>query len=266
MKLRTGGWNAAQRRKLSAIRAPHRNDPAAFYFDGESAAAELATAGEVPSTLTVGTELARQQRLAGARGVSWRDPAGRCFTDEYWNPLVALWVARGGWELVFDLVLPDPATPWKNGFSGGDPAAAWYAVRRYLHRADEAAYAGAVARVAPAFERAARSDSYDDTYAASAMAFAFDRDPAWALRLLGGYERGEVAPPRVDLLAAVCPDVALSQRVAATFGGLREVYFVFDMVETLDARALPLLATIKTSRAPDRKRVATAVGIAEKLA
>lgn len=266
MTPRTGGWNAAQRRKLSAIRAPHRNDPADFYFDGDSAAAELATAGAVPATLTVATEVDRERRLASTRGVSWREATGRCFTDEYWNPLVALWVARGGWGLVFDLVLPDPAAPWKNDLSRADPAAAWYAVRRYLHRADAAAFAAARARVAPAFERAARSDSYDDTYAASAMAFAFDRDPAWALRLLDGYERGEVAPPRVDLLAAVCPDAALSQRVAASFGGLREVYFVFDLVETLGAGALPLLATIKATRAPDRRRVATAAAIAAKLA
>jgi hypothetical protein len=266
MALRTGGWNAAQRRKLSAIRAPHRNDPADFYFDADSAAAELATAGEVPPTLTVETEVAREQRLASTRGVSWRDAAGRCFSDEYWNPLVALWVARGGWEFVFDLLIPDPAAPWKNRLSRADPAAPWYAARRYLHRADAASFAAARARVAPTFELAARSDSYDDTYAASAMAFAFDRDPAWALHLLGGYERGEVAPPRVDLLAAVCPDPALSQRVAASYGGLRDVYFVFDMVETLDARALPLLAMIKATRAPDRKRVATAVAIAEKLA
>ncbi|MBL8603397.1 MAG: hypothetical protein JNK72_15840 [Myxococcales bacterium] len=263
--LRSGAWTAPLRRKLSAIRVPHKADPRDFYYDADGAAAALADAGPVPSALTVAGEMARQKYLGSYRGVSWRTTTGRCFTDEYWNPLVALWVTRAGFDFALDRIVPDIENPWQTGLYDTDPTAALYALRRYLWRAPQAEFEAARRKAEPIFERCKTSDVWDLSRTASHLAYAFDRDPAWALWMLSAYNTGAIMPPTVDILGVVCPDLALTEAVVAKYGGFGPIYHVFDLVETLGSRSLVLLEKMTGGRAPDRKRVAAATAVAEAL-
>jgi hypothetical protein len=263
--VRTGAWVAAQRRKLSAIQHPHKADPADFYFDAASAQEKLAATGDFPPTLTVESEKARQSYLSSYVGVSWKTATGRVFTDEYWNPLIGLWVARNGWDFVFDLVMPNPKDPAKFELRDSDAAQAWYAVRRYLWKASAEDYARARARCAPAFQALRGDLHYDLAKGRDLLAYAFDRDSDWAQQVLTEYAAGRIKFANVALLTAVCPDVALSMKAVDQAKQIREVYWVFDMVETLGSASLQLLPRVELRGAVDRKRVEAATAIAEKL-
>lgn len=275
-----GPWTDAHRRRLSAVRAGG-GVPRGFLHDAASAWAALGESGPVPDALSLEHERDRARRFGPS---SWQERSGRCFTDEGWNPLVALWVARGGWDFVFDLVMPRPEQPWSNDVNTvGDPGAVWYAIRRYLHAATPDAFAQARRRVEPVMaapvpevrdeaeypSEQAWLEAYEQARgirrAQSHIAFAFDRETDWAHRLLRAFLEGGTPLEDLDVLAAATTDASLLLAVLEKWGGLGSVYFVFDIVESLGARAVPVLDAVRASRAPDRKRVADARAIAVAL-
>lgn len=297
-KTKTAGpWTTAARRKLSAIRVPQPCDPPDFTWDAATAPAELkrrAATGqgaiedvpEEPTVLTVESETARVRAFASWVGTvdglnNW-GPGGRSFTDEAWNPLVGLWLARGGWDLVFALIAPDPANPMKNDLGSTDKSAPWYALRRYLHRAPAAEYAALKDRFEPAFRKlfeatkcaaAPSPESREQREGRDHLAFAFDRDTGWPEELLNDFVSSSLAGPAaqkrapdLNLMLAVCPDPELTARAFARRGfPPRDAFHVFDLVETAGAKAIPLLRSFEARDAGDRKRIAAALAIAEKL-
>jgi hypothetical protein len=94
-------WTSVQRRKLSAIRTPHRTEPKDFYYSAAEAWSALEAQGPPPAKLDPRTELTRWGGLMATRGISWSGSAGRCFTDEFCNPLISLALADGADAKIF---------------------------------------------------------------------------------------------------------------------------------------------------------------------
>jgi hypothetical protein len=298
VKKSAGGWKVSQRRDLSAIRVPHRTDPEDYYYDPERAEAKLGEAKSVndqplrelfaakPRTaLTLAGE--RQRYAVLASNVS----AGLSFTDDFFNPLIALWVGRQGWDFAFDLLLPTTQQPFITGIEA--PAGvrqpdlrAWRAVRRYLHRATPGDFEKARLRVQPVFDSLVARVHAEDEFSyegrnshvvACWIAFAFDRHPAWVAKLLTAFveDRGTEAARGLEggcleLLVSVNSDEPLSRKASQLPDGpwLRTVDGVYDLVETLGDRAVPLLRKFapSSSEGPrSRKRLADALALAESL-
>lgn len=255
-------WPGAARKRLSASRRKGGKEPRGFFLDADEAFAALGGTGPAPATLSPEEEDERALRF---RHVSWKSASGRVFTDEAWNPLIALWTQRADWNFVFDrLLTADGAL--KPDLGSSDAGAPWYGVRRYLHAASDAAFAQAVARVQPVFERyTGKTDQFERLTQRDYMAFAFDR-AGWADRLLSGYLERDEGLAEGGALMAATTDAALAQAVMKKWGGGdTHLYFVFDLVESQGAGALPLLEAQKPYDAPRKKRLAQAVEIAEAL-
>lgn len=264
-KITADPWSAAARKRLSASRREGGKEPKGFYLNVDEAFAAVGGTGPAPANLVPEDEDARAMRF---RFISWKTASGRIFTEEAWNPLIALWTARADWSFVFDRLLTADGLV-KGDLAHADGGGPWYGVRRYLHAASDAAFAQALERVRPTFEsllEVTDTEQWDKIKQRDFMAFAFDR-AGLADQVLRRYVDGEVKYiAQIGPLVAATTDAELARAAAKKYGSVgSDVYFVFDLVESQGAAALPLLAMAKPFDAPEKKRVAQAVEIAEAL-
>jgi hypothetical protein len=159
-----------------------------------------------------------------------------------------------------------PDDPNRDLFSA-DRGAPWYALRRYACRATPEAYAAALAHARPEFEkrRHAPVDQWEELRRRDYLAYAFARETHWPEELLAAFVEHDERFAELPVLLAACTDAALAMQALQRWGSLSEVYFAFDMVEAMGREAVPLLQLVRASRAPDRKRVAAALAIAQAL-
>jgi hypothetical protein len=277
-KQSSGPWSEKQRRRLSAIRAGGEV-PEGFFHTVESAWAVVGGGDPLPKKLSPETEKKRALRWGGA---TWDEKAGRCFTEEGWNPLIALWSGLMGWDFVLDLLLPDGKLTTELATS--DEGAPWYGFRRYMHAASPDAFAGARRRVEPLVSAPVPEmkpwESYPseaDALAASLRrrshllvrdytAFAFDRDTSWAHDALRAFVEKGLEPANIAVLFAVATDLDLVTSAVKNWGSPGDLYFAYDIVESLGAKSLSVLDRFVASMAKDKKRLADARSIAEALA
>lgn len=255
-------WSSAARKRLSASRRKEGKEPRGFFLTADEAFAALGGSGPAPATLSPAEEDDRAMRF---RHVSWKSGSGRIFSDEAWNPLIALWTQRADWNFVFDRLLTTEGR-LKADFTAADAGAPWYGVRRYLHAASDEAFAQAVARVQPIFDaQQGNKDDYELLMQRAYMAFAFDR-AGWADRVLRGYLDGAEELTEGGALMAATTDAALAREVMKKWGGGdTHLYFAFDVVESQGAAAIDLLSDQKPHDAPRKKRLAQAMEIAVAL-
>ncbi len=258
-------WTPALRLKLTASRRKDGVEPPGFFLDADQAASLLQHQGPAPATLTVMEEDERAMRF---RFSEWKGSTGRAFANESWNALVALWVARAGWQFVFDRLL-EPDGQLKEAFRQADPGAPWYAVRRYLRAASEAEFALALSRVRPVFDTfhaLTEAEDWDKLRQRDFMAFAFDRAGLVDLVLrdfVGG--RCKYLPEPGPLVAGTT-DTALATAAADKAGSVgSNIYTIFDLVESQGAASVPLLERHAPFNAGERKVLAKAVEVAEAL-
>ncbi len=265
MKAGKGPWPKAARRRLSAILHPRDDDPKDFFLDVDAAWSIVGGGEALPEKLDVATEVERALRH---RHVSWQTKAGRCFSDESWNALVALWTAKHGLAFALDVMLAGRSDDQDRNVFSSDDGAPWYAMRRYAHHVSLDEYRKALERLRPEFEKAGKNmDDYKTSHQRDYMAFAFARETGWPDQLLKEYVENDGAVGELAVLVAACTDAALATKAAKKYGGFAGTgsYFVFDLVESLGRDAAPLLKTAKPFSAPEKKRVADALAIAEAL-
>ncbi len=275
--IRKGGWRSTQRSKLSASRGPHKSNPKDFYYDAETAPERLAHrvsgAGEIPEELTRETELERLRLLRGYEGISWMGASGRNFTKEYWNPLIGLWADTKGLDFVFDLMLEGIDDPDTSPFMDRMDIPSWIGLRRYLFAATPKEYAAARERMEPIFEelysRCYEGDGPFEVHVqCDGIAFAFSRGSSeWADRCLKvALDNKQIFNRHAGALMSATLDPQLALRAATQYTNPMGLYFVFDIVESLGADAIPVLDFFEPRMAPEKKRLAQAKAIAEKVA
>lgn len=270
--LRKGAWTKATRNKLSAIVEPHKSDPPDFHLSLEAAWARICERQRLddvtmPEGLTRADELAREKWFGSWVGVSWMGSRGRVFSEEYYNELVAFWSQRESLTWVVEFLLgEDGELAWP--FYAADQMSFFAALRRYLFHVDRAEFDATLAAARPIFDAlgAARFDDYEKNKLYCGLAFAFSREPTMICDAI----RAHLADNKhfvIDISQALCvcgdPELALEYRQRHS-GKYDAMYYVFDLVEVLGSGAIPVLEAWETTRAPERKRLASALKIARK--
>lgn len=262
-----GKFTATLRARLTASRRPLAEEAPGFVPTVEEAWAKLGGTGPVPTKLSPKDEDAR---AAAHRQVSWQEATGRVFAEESWNALLALWLGRADWGFVFERAL-DKKGVLKKAFADTDPGAFWYAVRRHAWAASPTSFDSAWSIAKPIYERLRVEGTVSKwglVVQRDLMAFAFDRAGA-ADAHLRAFLDGSLGPiSAVNAVVAACTDAELASAVVAKRKRLGpEVDFVFDMVESLGAGAVPFLEGLASQVRDkhEKKRIATALEVAQSL-
>ncbi len=276
-EMRKGGWRSTQRAKLTASRGPHKSNPKNFYYDAETASERLnssvRTAGDIPEEITRDTELERFKLMSGYEGISWRRNVGRKFTEEYWNPLVGLWVDKRDLDFVLDLLLEGVHDPDKAPFLSRIGIAPWTGLRRYLFVASEEDYNRAKARVEPIFEELFEGAysgelSRDMCSSCDGLAFAFSRGSSeWADRCIQTYfdnPKAYMAQP--EALTGATLDAELAHRYFKSRTTSCDLLHVYDMIESLGGDAVDIIELLEPRDSYVKKIAKQALGVAQKVA
>lgn len=272
ISLRKGAWTKATRNKLSAIVAPHKSDPPDFHLSLEAAWSRICERQKLddtamPEELSRADELARERWFGSWVGVSWTGSRGRVFSDEYYNELVAFWYQRESLAWVVELFLgEDKEVAWP--FYAADQLSFFAALRRYLFCVDQAEFDAALDAARPIFDAlgAARFEDDEKNELYCGMAFAFSREPTMIRDALRAHlDDNKRAVSDISQALCVCGDPDLALECRRRYSGKYDaMYSVFDLVETLGSGAIPVLEAWETTRAPERKRLASALKIARK--
>lgn len=247
-------WPPKLRLHLTASRHPELNPPG-FIPTVEEAWARLGGTGPVPEKLNSKDEDARAManRFAGARS----------FAEEPWNALLTLWLARADWSFVFARALSKGVL--KKPFFESSPGGAlfWTAVRRHAWAASDASFAEAWGLARPIYERLLGEKAAHHAHQRDFMAFAFDRAGIADAHLRRFIDKSLISYNTAVMSA--CTDADLVDEYLKGRKPHPQVDYVFDLVESIGARAAPVLSSMEVRLAGDKKRVADALAIAKAL-
>ncbi len=268
--LRTGGWTAASRKKLTGIRSPHKSDPKQFTLSRDEAWSALVkigvASGDPPTDLDPEAELSRWTQAE--QHMPYPQKHHTCPG----KAVVGFWVASGGLTAPLDLFFPKPDDASHNYLSVSTSGKGGYfiaALRRHMFAAPMQEYLAAKAAFKGRYLQLCAATHYEDVQRRDLIAVLFSRDQEWVNALLEKQFAAETTIMNRHPILAAITDPALALRYAQSWKMCHYEMgpWAHDLVESLDGSAVPVLEVLMaiTRSARDRKPMQAALKVAQQL-